>query len=75
MTISEQLRQAIVNSGDTHYRIWKETGVPIKSLDWFVSGQRPELRSGTIDRLCEYFGLELQPVKKGKKPARKAKEA
>lgn len=64
MTVSEQLRQAIVDSGETHYRIGKEAGVPIKSLDWFISGQRPELRSGTIDKLCEYFELELCPKKR-----------
>ena len=61
VTVSEQLRQAIVDSGLTHYRIGKEADVPIKSLDWFVSGKRPELRSGTIDKLCSYFELELCP--------------
>jgi len=59
MTVSNQLRNAIVASGETHYRIGKETGVNAKSLDWFVSGDRPELRTGTVDKLCEYFGLEL----------------
>lgn len=68
MTISEQLRRAIVESGETHYRIGTEAGVPIKSLDWFVTGKRPELRSGTIDKLCEYFGLELcQKKRKGRR--------
>ena len=58
MTVTETLRQAIVQSGQTHYRIWKETGVDTRVIDRFVN--REFCASGqTIDRLAEYFGLEL----------------
>ncbi len=67
MAVSDQLREAIVSSGQTHYRIAKETGISVKSLDWFISGQRPELRSRTIDKLCEYLGLELRHVRTPRK--------
>ena len=82
MAVSDQLKDAIVNSGATHYRIGKDTGVSVKSIDWFVSGERPYLRSDTIDKLCEYFGLELSEKKTGtavkqtgKRPATKRKRA
>ena len=59
MTITEQLRQAIADSGETHYRIGKESGVAPHVLLRFVSQERPHLRTDTVDRLCEYLGLEL----------------
>ena len=67
MTVSEQLRKAVVASGQTHYRIGKETRVSTRILDRFVSGERPTLRSDTLDRLCKYLGLELQPKKQTEK--------
>jgi DNA-binding Xre family transcriptional regulator len=67
VTVSEQLRKAIVDSGETHYRIGKQTGIDTRVLDRFVSGERPTLRSDTVDKLCEYLGLELRPKKKPKR--------
>ena len=67
MTVSEQLREAIIESGLTHYRIGKDTGVDTKVIDRFVSGERPTIRSDTLDRLCEYLGLQLRAAK-GKRP-------
>jgi hypothetical protein len=64
MTVSEALRQAIVNGGETHYRIGKETGVRPHVIDRFVSREREHLNTVTVDRLCEYLGLELRPRKK-----------
>ena len=29
----------------------------------FVTGERPNIRIDTVDRLCAYFGLELTPGK------------
>lgn len=68
MTVSDQLRRAIIDSGLTHYRIGKDTGIDTKVIDRFVSGERPTIRSDTLDRLCEYLGLQLRP-KPGKRPA------
>ena len=61
MPVSEQLRKAIVAAGETHYRIAKETGLHAIALDRFVSGERSNIRIDTVDRLCDYFGLELAP--------------
>ena len=64
MAVTDQLRQAVIESGDTHYRIWKETGVDVRALDRFVNGETSGMRGHNIDRLCDYLGLELRPVKK-----------
>jgi DNA-binding Xre family transcriptional regulator len=70
-TINEQLRKAIRATGETHYRIGKETGIDTRTLDRFMSGERPWLRSDTMDRLCEYLGLELRPKKRKPSPRRR----
>ena len=64
MTVTEQLRRTIISSGKTHYRIGKDTAVDIKAIDRFVSGERPTLRSDTLDKLCQYLGLELKPTER-----------
>jgi hypothetical protein len=81
MNVSEQLRQAIVESGETHYRIWKDSGVSSRIIDRFVDGTA-DIRVSTIDRLAEYFGLELTkkksgtaPKEAGKKPGTAPKQA
>lgn len=65
MTISEQLRAAIEAADDTYYRIAKDAEVDWGTLQRFVDGRRPNIRIDTIDKLCEYLGLELRP--KGRK--------
>ena len=68
MTVTEKLWRIIIASGETHYRIGKATGMNIRNLDRFVA--RETLPSGAnIDKLCEYFSLEL--CKKKKRKARK----
>ena len=70
MTVTDTLRRAIAKSGETHYRIGKQTGVDIRNVDRFMSGE--SLASGhTIDRLADYFNLELVE-KKQQKSAKKA---
>ncbi|MCA9279601.1 MAG: helix-turn-helix transcriptional regulator [Phycisphaeraceae bacterium] len=59
MTVSEQLRNAIENSGLSRYRISQDTGVPASVLSRFVAGGHG-MRSENIDTLCKYFGLELK---------------
>lgn len=74
MTINEQLRKAIGDSGETHYRISKETGIAPSVLDRFVSRKTVHLTGRNIDKVCEYFGLELcrKKVRSARKrPARK----
>jgi len=74
MTITEQLRQAIIESGETHYRIGKETGVDTRVLDRFVSRQIEDMMGRNIDRLAEYFGLELAEKKPGTAPKEATKK-
>jgi DNA-binding Xre family transcriptional regulator len=62
-TISEQLRDAIVNDDRTHYMLAKAAGIDATQLDRFVSGERPNLRIDTLDKLCPVLSLELRPVK------------
>jgi hypothetical protein len=73
--INEQVRTAIADSGETHYRIGKEADIAPSVLDRFVNRETECLTGRNIDRLCDHFGLELcrkkgrtgvkQPVKKG----------
>lgn len=61
--LADVLRAAITESGLTHYRIGKDSGVAPQIIDRFVSGER-DLKLGTAEKLCEQLGLELKP--KGK---------
>ena len=58
-TISGQLRAAILAAPVTRYRIAKETEISASVLSRFVNG-KSGLDLPTVDRLCEYLGLELQ---------------
>ena len=57
-TLSETLRQAIVNSELSQYRIAKESGVGAGILSRFVNGER-ELKLDTADKICKVLGLSL----------------
>ncbi len=74
MTVSERLRQTIQASNETHYRIGKETGVDISIIDRFVSGERPNIKAHTIDKVCDYLGLELCRKKRRKRAETKPKQ-
>ena len=70
MAVTDVLRSVLQESRQTHYQVGKSTGVDIRIVDRFVSGET--VPSGTtIDKLCKYFGLELAE-KKQKKSAKKA---
>ena len=58
LTMTEVLRQAIVDSEITMLRLSNETGVVRASLLRFVRGDQ-SLRLDMADKLAEYFGLEL----------------
>ena len=81
MTVSEQLRRAIQESKETHYGIGLATGIDTRALDRFVTDEK-HIRTETVDKLCDYFGLELAEKKTGtavkqtgKRPATKRKRA
>ena len=58
LTMTEVLRQAIVDSEIPMLRLSNETGVVRASLLRFVRGDQ-SLRLDMADKLAEYFGLEL----------------
>ncbi len=57
-SVVDQLRQAIVDSGLTQYRIAKDTGVPQPVVNRFVSGERG-ITLDTAAKLCKYLRLRL----------------
>lgn len=60
-TMSDILRQAILDSGLPLLRIEEETGVQRASISRFVRGER-SLRLDLADKLAAYFGLVLTPT-------------
>ncbi|OHB70154.1 MAG: hypothetical protein A2V70_14840 [Planctomycetes bacterium RBG_13_63_9] len=67
--MSDQIRQAIDDSGLTRYRISKETGISETALALFYNGQRG-LSMKALNALGEYLQLTItlgrKPEKKGK---------
>lgn len=59
VTITEALRQAILDSGEPYLRLQNETGVERGSIARFVRGDR-SLRLDIADKLALHFGLELR---------------
>jgi plasmid maintenance system antidote protein VapI len=56
--IVEQLRRAILDSGETEYAIAKATGVSQSVLNRFVKDERG-ISLKTAARLCSYLRLSL----------------
>jgi len=67
--LSDEVRQAIDDSGLTRYRIAQDTGLDQAALSKFYNSQRG-ITSDTLDRLGEYLGLRIvmdrKPQRKGK---------
>lgn len=67
--MTDQLRQAIDDSGLTRYRIAKETGISESALAQFYNGHRG-LSMEALNALGEYLQLTIhlgrKPDKKGK---------
>ncbi len=63
--IEEQLRQAIIKSGMSRYRLSKLTGVDDAVLCNFVNRKR-SLVMTTAAKLAKALNLELRPKKKGR---------
>jgi len=55
---SDQIRQAIGDSGETRYRIAQETGLNEAALGKFFHGERG-LSLDSLDKLAEYLGLKV----------------
>jgi transcriptional regulator with XRE-family HTH domain len=62
MKISDQLRRAIVTSGESRYSIAQATGVNQSTLSRFIHGGG--LSSENLDLIAEHLGLELRPKRK-----------
>lgn len=58
MKLSDQIRQAIEQCGQTRYAIAKTTGIDQSTLSRFVSGERG-LPMNTLDRLADHLGLTI----------------
>jgi len=67
--MTDQIRQAIDDSGLTRYRIALDTGIDESALAKFYNGHRG-LSLDNVDRLFEYLGLRIvldrKPNTKGK---------
>ena len=67
--LTDQLRQAIDDSGLTRYRIAKETGISEPTLSKFYLGQRG-LSMNAMNALGQFLQLT---IKMGRKPEKKGK--
>lgn len=67
--LTDQLRQAIDESGLTRYRISKETGISEATLSKFYLGQRG-LSMEALNALGEFLELTINL---GRKPGKKGK--
>ncbi len=68
-TITQSLRDAITDSGQTIYRVAKDNDIHSTVVMRFYKDER-SLTLETADKLADYFGLELRPREK---PAAKRK--
>jgi len=64
--LSDQVRQAIDDSGLSRYRIAQETGIDESALAKFYNGKRG-FNSDTLDVLGAYLGLRIVMDKKPKR--------
>ena len=63
--IEERLRQAILNSSMSRYRISQLSGVADSQLCFFVNGKRT-LTLTSAAKVAQVLGLDLRPIKKGR---------
>jgi predicted transcriptional regulator len=62
VSIADQLRSTIANSGKSLNSIAKESGVPQPMLYNFSQGK--DIRLETAAKIADYFGLKLAGTKK-----------
>jgi plasmid maintenance system antidote protein VapI len=58
-----ELQQAILNCGETEYRVAKDSDVPQPVVSRFMRGQRG-ISLETASKICQYLGLHLAPVRR-----------
>jgi plasmid maintenance system antidote protein VapI len=63
MTLTNQLIDAIENSGATIYRVAKDSGIPCAIIQRFVTRERG-MTLETADKLAAYFGMKLTKPKR-----------
>ena len=69
MSVVDQLRAAVEaaeKSGETRYKIAQESRIGYMVLVRFIE-READIKLKTVDRLCEYLGLELKPKATGRK--------
>lgn len=64
--LADTIRERIQKLGETTYSIQKATGLSHSVVTRFLNGDR-DIRLETASVLCAYLGLELKPVRKGRK--------
>ena len=58
MMLSDQLREAIENSGVSLYRVAKDSGVSWSVLHRFVNRER-DMKLASAEKVAEVFGMRL----------------
>jgi plasmid maintenance system antidote protein VapI len=66
VAIDQQLRQAILDSGLSAYRLQRTAGVATPVITRFLAGQR-DLHLKTAAKLARALGLELRPIPASRK--------
>jgi hypothetical protein len=66
--LSDEVRQALIDCGQTRYAVSKATGIAESTLSRFVAGERWFDRDN-LDILCQYLDLHL--VRGRRRPKRK----
>lgn len=68
MTLSEELRKAVLSSKHTRYAIAVGSGIDHAVLRRFMSGER-DIKLKTADQLSAFLGLELKKARRlGRSP-------
>ena len=69
MTIADQLKKAIRESGKTEYRIAKDAGIGPEQVGRFLAGS--DIRISTAAKVCLALGFELCKSKTARKEGAK----
>lgn len=72
LTLTEQIRQAIEASGESRYRIARETGVSEPSLSRFMGGERG-MNLATLEKLAAFLDIRITIGPAKVKPAARRK--
>lgn len=72
MPITDLLRKTINESGVPFLTLEQKTGVLRQSLMKFARGES-SIHLDSADEVARFFGLELRPVAKARKPAKPTK--